>query len=527
MSNAFYFNLILFFLVAIIALEVLAKKLRWPPAVAQLMGGALIAFIPGLPAFEIDPTLVLVVFLPPLLMAGAYFTVWHEFRRHLLGILLLAIGAVLFTTLVVGLALHSFNPAIPWAACFALGAIVSPPDAIAAKAVLQRVALPRKLLVLLEGESLLNDATGLVLYKFSIVALLTGVFSMTHALEEFAWLSVGGILLGAAFGLFVYKTLRYLQDTELMILASALPGWICYVVGEHIGVSGVIATVTYGMMLGWHQHEIMTATARRRGAAFWEIMIFVFESLVFILIGLSLRGVWDRIAHADKSLADYGLEVALVLAVVVLSRFVWVFAVDGVAALISRRGQHGHGQSPWREAFVKSWAGMRGVVTLAAALAVPSTVPGRDLMLLCAFAVILVTVLFQGTTIGWVIKLLKLKATGHERQYLNEPQTWARIEQAQYVVVSKLAYNAQGELQHPRLLEQYAYRQSLSDKHKHDAVLPDDIRKAHFNVILAAVAAGREELLKLHRSGQIHDELMHVMERDLDIQEIAALHSRG
>jgi len=158
---------------------------------------------------------------------------------------------------------------------------------------------------------------------------------------------------------------------------------------------------------------------------------------------------------------------------------------------------------------------------------VPAEVPGRDLMLLCAFAVILVTVLFQGTTIGWVIRVLKLKATVHERTYLNEPQTWARIEQAQYAVVNKLAYDEQGTLQHPRLLEQYGYRQSLSDKHKNDAMLPDDIRKAHFNVVLAAVAAGREELLKLHRSGQIHDELLHMMERDLDIQEIAALHSRG
>lgn len=526
MSNAFYFNLILFFLVAIIALEVLAKKLRWPPAVAQLIGGAIIAFIPGLPAFEIDPALVLVVFLPPLLMAGAYFTVWHEFRRHLAGILLLAIGAVLFTTLAVGLALHALSPGLPWAACFALGAIVSPPDAIAAKAVLQRVALPRKLLVLLEGESLLNDATGLVLYKFSIVALLTGAFSMTGALEEFAWLSVGGMLLGGACGYLVFKTLRYLRDTELMVLASALPGWICYVVGEHVGVSGVIATVTYGMMLGWHQHEIMTATARRRGAAFWEIMIFVFESLVFILIGLSLRGVWERISHADQSLADYSLEVLLVLAVVIASRFVWVFAVDGLANLFSKAVPTGKAQGSWRESFVKSWAGMRGVVTLAAALAVPAEVPGRDLMLLCAFAVILVTVLFQGTTIGWVIRVLKLKVS-HERTYFNEPQTWARIEQAQYAVVSKLAYDDQGKLLHPRLLEQYSYRQSLSDKHKNDAMLPDDIRKAHFNVILAAVAAGREELLKLHRSGQVHDELLHMMERDLDIQEIAALHSRG
>ena len=527
MSNEFYFNLILFFLVAIIALELVAKKLRLPPAVAQLMGGVVIAFMPELPAFEIDPALVLVVFLPPLLMQGAYFTVWHEFRRHLTGILLLAIGAVLFTTLTVGVALHTLSPALPWAACFALGAIVSPPDAIAAKAVLQRIALPRKLMVLLEGESLLNDATGLVLYKFSIAVMLTGVFSMQTALGDFVFLSLGGILLGAAFGYLVFKTLRYLHDTSLMILATALPGWICYVVGEHLGVSGVIATVTYGMMLGWYQHEIMTATARRRGNAFWDIMIFMFESMVFILIGLSLRGVWERIAHADKSMADYSMEVLLVLAVVIASRFVWVFAVDGIASVYKRKHHTVSLPISWRESFVKSWAGMRGVVTLAAALAVPAEVPGRDLMLLCAFAVILVTVLFQGTTIGWIIHVLKLKPTAHEHSYLNEAQIWARLETAQYAAVSKLAHDKAGTVIHPRLLEQYRYRAELSDSMKDVGSLPKDVRQAHFKVVLAAVAAGRQELLKLHRSGQIHDDLLRNMERDLDYQEIAALHNHG
>lgn len=527
MTNEFYFNLILFFLVAVILLELLAKKLRLPPAVAQLFGGAVIAFLPGLPAFEIDPALVLVVFLPPLLMEGAYFTVWHEFRRHLTGVLLLAVGAVMFTTLAVGLALHAISPALPWAACFALGAIVSPPDAIAAKAVLQRVALPRKLMVLLEGESLLNDATGLVLYKFSIAALLTGAFSMEQAIGSFFLLSIGGVLLGAVFGYVVYKTVRYLQEPSLMILAAALPGWLCYVVGEHVGVSGVIATVTYGMILGWYQHEIMPAIVRRRATAFWEIMIFMFESLVFILIGLSLRGVIDRISHAGKSFMDYGVEVLVVLAVVIVSRFIWVFALDAVSGLVRKSTHTLHLPTSWRESFIKSWAGMRGVVTLAAALAVPASVPGRDLMLLCAFAVILVTVLFQGTTIGWIIQWIGLKQAPQHESYLNEPQAWARLETAQFGVVSQLAYDADGTLRHPRLLEQYSHRASLSDSYKNEVALPDDLRKAHFNVVLAAVAAGRQELLKLHRSGQIHDELLHMMERDLDIQEIAALHGRG
>lgn len=520
MSNAFYFNLILFFLVAIIVLEYGAKQLRLPPAVAQLIGGAAIAFIPGLPPFTLDPALVLVVFLPPLLMDGAYTTVWHEFRQQLSGILWLAIGAVLFTTLLVGVALHEVNPSLPWAACFTLGAIVSPPDAIAAKALLQRVAIPRKLMVQLEGESLLNDATGLVLYKFSLVALLTGVFSVEQALFSFVGLTLGGIALGAAFGWVVVKLVKYLQEPSLTILASALPGWLCYVVGEHYGLSGVIATVTYGMLLGWHQHDIFTATVRRRGTAFWETMIFIFESLVFILIGLSLRGVITRIAASDQTLSAALLQVAVVVGVVLCARVIWVFATDFIFKLSSRHEGGMHGL--WRESLVKSWAGMRGVVTLAAALALPAEVPGRDIMLLCAFAVILVTVLGQGTTLGWLIQALQLKSAPTSHHYLKESQAWARLVTAQYAVVEKLAYDDTGQLQHPRLLEQYRYRVTLSAQHVH--AVPEALRQAHFKLVLAAVAAGRESLLEMHRNGEIHDSLLHTLERDLDLQEIAAIH---
>lgn len=524
MSNVFYFNLILFFLVAIIVLEYGAKKLRLPPAVAQLMGGAMIAFIPGIPPFALDPALVLVVFLPPLLMDGAYSTVWHEFKQQLNGILLLAVGAVMFTTLVVGLALHAVSPGLPWAVCFALGAIVSPPDAIAAKALLQRVAIPRKLLVQLEGESLLNDATGLVLYKFSIVAALTGVFSLEQALLSFAGLTLGGIALGALFGWVVVRLLKYLQEPSLTILAAALPGWLCYVVGEHLGLSGVIATVTYGMLLGWYQHVIFTATVRRRGTAFWETMIFMLESLVFILIGLSLRGVIERLAQSEQRIEETLIQVAVVLVVVLLSRLVWVFSMDLIARWVQARTVAQSPQRPWRESLVKSWAGMRGVVTLAAALAVPAEVPGRDLMLLCAFAVILVTVLGLGTSIGWLIQALALTPAPHPQHYLKEPQAWARLVAAQYAAVQQLAYDDDGQLVHPRLLEQYRYRVTLSEQLKDAERIPEAIRKAHFNVVLAAVAAGRQALLEMHRRGEIHDVLLHDLERDLDLQEIAAMH---
>lgn len=304
MTAVLTFKLMLLSLIAIIGLELVARHLRLPPAAALLAGGAAMAFVPDLPRVELDPELVLIVFLPPLLMDGAYVTVWDDFRCNLKGILLLAIGAVVFTTLVVGCVVHWLSPGLPWGACFALGAIVSPPDAIAAKAVLDRVALPRSVMVLLEGESLLNDAVGLVLYRFAVAAALTGAFSFQHAMGSFTLLSLGGVMMGGVIGYAVVKLVKYLEDTYLVIVATALAAWICYVVGEALDVSGVMATVTYGTMLGWHQHEIVSAAVRIRGTAFWQIVVFLFESLVFILIGLSLRDVVGRIGGCRRSAGD-------------------------------------------------------------------------------------------------------------------------------------------------------------------------------------------------------------------------------
>ena len=286
MSPVSAFKLVLLSFLAIVALECIAKRLRLPPAAALLVGGVGIAFIPGLPPVNLDPDLVLIVFLPPLLMYGAYFSVWEEFKRNLGGILLLAIGAVVFTTFAVGVAVHWAVPSLPWAACFVLGAIVSPPDAVAAKAVLERVALPRRLMVLLEGESLLNDAAGLVLFRFAIAAALTGAFSFQQALVRFAELGLGGVAVGFAIGWLVVRFLKMLDDDYLVVTVAVIAAWIGYIVGEMLEVSGVIATVTLGMMLGWHQHEVFSAAVRTRGTAFWQVIVFLLEALVFVLIGL-------------------------------------------------------------------------------------------------------------------------------------------------------------------------------------------------------------------------------------------------
>ncbi|SAK71936.1 Na+/H+ antiporter membrane protein [Caballeronia hypogeia] len=528
MHAATAFNLVLVSLIAIIALEVLAKRLRLPPAAALLVGGVAMAFVPGLPKFDLDPELVLVVFLPPLLMYGAYFFVWDDFKRNLSGILLLAIGAVAFTTLVVGVAVHLVVPELPWAACFALGAVVSPPDAVAAKAVLERVALPRRLMVLLEGESLLNDAAGLVLFRFALVAAMSGVFSAPRAVASFAGLAIGGVVVGIVAGYIAVKLLRALEDDYLVITTSMLTSWVSYVAGEMLGVSSVIATVACGMMVGWHQHEVFTAAQRMRGTAFWQVVVFVLEALVFVLIGLSLRGIAVRLGGVGDAFSLLGPATLAVIAVVILSRFVWVFGVEGVKWIAWRATGRARAAADWRAATVVSWAGMRGVVTLAVALSLPESMPGRDLILFAGFAVILVTVLLQGATIGPLIAWLSL-TPGHERLsiHLSEPQAWARMENAQLAAIQPLVHDTDGNVIHPRLLEQYTYRATLTQRFQNMEEFPTDARHAHYDVVLAAIAAGRAELLKMHRAGEIHDELLHSLEHDLDLQEIIALHSRG
>src|SRR5262245_9414887 len=289
MDAVHLFELVIAMLFAVIALHYLAHKLHLPPAVALIAGGAALAFIPGLPAISLDPQLVLVSFLPPLLMDGAWFIPLRPLKRHFIGILSLAIGAVVFTTVVVAVVVHALIPSLPWAACVALGAIVSPPDAVSARAVLQRVRLPPRLSILLEGESLLNDATGLVLFRFAVAAVLTGTFSAGDALNSFLLLALGGAIIGAAVGLLWLFVVRRLQDEYLTIAASVLVAWAAYLLAETLHVSGVIATVIAGLICGWYQHVVLSAAIRMRGTSFWAVMVFLLEASVFMLIGSSLR----------------------------------------------------------------------------------------------------------------------------------------------------------------------------------------------------------------------------------------------
>jgi len=514
-------------LLAIVVLHYAAHRLRLPPSVALLAGGAALAFLPGLPKIELDPALVLVIFLPPLLMDGAWFIALGHLKRHMIGIASLAVGAVLFTTLVVAVTAHLLIPSLPWAACAALGAIVSPPDAISVRAVLQTVRLPRRLQILLEGESLLNDASGLVLFRFAVAAGVTGSFRTADALETFFVLAAGGALVGIAIGAAWVKLVRRLGDDYLMIATSVLVSWAAYLAGEAIHVSGVIATVTTGLVCGWYQHVVLPASVRMRGTAFWTVMIFMMEATVFLLIGSTLRGVVERVGGVGVVMDQMAVPVLVILAALTLARFVWVFGSDAVILALRGFGIRRYAPLGLGCSTVLSWAGMRGVVTLAVALSVPDDFPGRDFMLVTAFAVILIPVLVQGTTLSRVIRWSRLIEPEVERVRMTPSQAEAAMAHAQAAVVEAGAYDGEGNLVHPQLLERYKRRATIYTNYVGNETDYAPRLHAHFDLVLEAIAAGRAELIRLHRAGDIDEETLHALERVLDLEELSALAAKS
>nr|WP_294915437.1 Na+/H+ antiporter [uncultured Neokomagataea sp.] len=524
MSDTARYEFFLFLLTVTLVLELAARKLKLPPAAAFILGGIGLALLPGAPSITFDPELVMLMFLPPLLMSSAWFTAWREFRQNLAGILLMAVGATVFTTAAVGWAAHLLVPSLPLAACFALGAIVSPPDSVAAEAALERLSLPGRLTSLLQGESLLNDAAGLVLFRFAVVAALTGVFSPIEALTTFCVVSVGGVIAGLVVGFIGRFAIRRLKNSDMTITATVLLAEAAYIGADALHVSGVLSTVVAGLVLGWHQHTDFDAATRIRAQAFWKVLVFLLESVLFILIGLSLRGVWTRFHGADDILHHFIYPTAGMVAVMIVSRFVWLYGWDGVTAFLRMRWPERFERPSFGVSTIMGWAGMRGVVTLTAALSLPENFPGHDLALMCAFASILVTVLVQGTTLGPIVQWLKVSGDSElSVMRENENKAWIAVADAQLKAVEEASRREDGTERHPRMLEQYRYRAKIVREYAADVeqYRPEEV--AHYEALLKAIQAGRHEIIRLHHTGEIHDRTLREMEQALDMQEIFAL----
>lgn len=527
MEPTHLFELVIAMFLAIIALHYAARRLNLPPSVALLAGGGALAFIPGLPTIAIDPALVLVIFLPPLLQDGAWNIALPRLRRHKFGIASLAVGAVFFTTVVIAVVTHYLFPSLPWAACAALGAIVSPPDAVSARAILQRVNLPRRLQILLEGESLLNDASGLVLFRFAIAAGVTGAFSASEAVGSFFVLAIGGFVVGVVVGLAWVKLARRLGDEYLIIATTALLAWVSYLLAEYLHLSGVIATVTAGIIASWNQYTVLSASTRIRGGSFWTVLVFLMEAAVFVLIGLSLRGVVERAGGFGVVAETMTVPIIIILVALILARFVWVFGAELVIRLCNVLGLRKYPPLGVGGATVLSWVGVRGVVTLALALSVPENFPGRDFILVASFVIIVGTVLLQGTTLGHVIEWAGLSESASDRPPLNLSQAEAAMSKVQLAALEKLAYDPDGNLLHPQLLAQFQRRAEAIGNlaERNDELKPQLV--AHFDTVLEVVSVGRMELLRLHRSGNIDDETLHELERDLDLEELMAISNKA
>ena len=382
--------------------------------------------------------------------------------------------------------------------------------------------------VLLEGESLVNDASGLVLFRFAVAAALTGTFSVGQGVLSFGFVAIGGVLAGLAIGYAASRLLAWLPEVELAIVGSLLVAWAAYIGADAVGVSGVLSTVTAGLVMGWRQHATLTANARVNARAVWEVVVFVLESLIFILIGLSLRSILARLGSAGASVSSLAGPIAAIVAAVVLSRFVWIFPATYLPRWLLPGLRRKDPSPPVSVPVVMSWAGMRGVVSLAAALSLPDAMPGRDFILIATFVVILVTVLGQGATLAPLIRLLRLSEFAVAgRNALPETAARARLARAQLEAVEKHAIGEDGAVRHPRLLEQYRFRALASERYDAAKGGLAGARDEHFGVVLSALAAGRAELLAMHRDGTIHDSVLHALEQELDLEELAALRRRG
>src|SRR5437870_8572454 len=362
-------EIIVLLFTAVAGLAVVARKLALPYPVVLVLAGLALSFIPHLPQVRLDPNLVFFFFLPPLIYPAALFTSWRDFRRNLRPILLLAIGLVLFTIITIACVAHSIVPSLPWAAAFALGAIVSPPDAIAAPSGIRRLSVPHRIQAILEGESLVNDATALVALQFAIAALMTGTFSIGHASLRFVWVAVGGVAFGLLVGFAMRFVQRHLDDPPVQITISLLTPFLAYLPAERLHVSGVLATVAAGIFLGWHSPLIVSARYRLQASAFWEMVVFLLNGFVFITIGLQLPGIL-RALHA-ASLLGLIRDAALVSGAVILVRIAWVVPATYLPRLLSQRLRARDPIPPWRHVALVGWCVIRGVVLLPASFALP------------------------------------------------------------------------------------------------------------------------------------------------------------
>jgi Na+/H+ antiporter len=511
-------ELILGLLIAVAALVTLARRLGITYPLFLVIGGLVLGLVPGVPRIDVDPDVIFLIVLPPLLYIAAYFTPVRSLRANLGTISSLAVGLVIASACAVAAAAHALIPGIPWSVAFALGAIVAPPDAIAATAITARLAVPRQIVTILEGESLLNDATALTIYSIALAVAAGRAFSAATTVVTFAGAMLGGCAIGLAVGWLIAQIRTRLDDTPVEMTISLLTPYAAFLPADRLDASGVIATVAAGLYLGHRRSQIMGADARLTGRAVWETITFLLNGFVFIVMGfevpLLLRTLTPSLAI---ELVGIGVAVTLVLIGV---RALWILATVLLPQrIVGRAGALGC-------SLVLSWAGMRGVVSLAAALALPLTLgaggplPAREALVIVTLTVIVLTLLGQGLTLPWLIRALRLgtdaglrEEEARARQHLLEAAT-RRLDQLYQVWPGHRPLLDQ-------LRETYRHRSEHVERQRDPAAGDGEDRELieHREIKRTIIDAEREALLRLRAEGDINDEVLRDLERELDLEE--------
>jgi monovalent cation/hydrogen antiporter len=512
---------LLFLLVTVAALTALARVLDVPYPIMLVLGGSLVGFAPGVPHVELEPDLVLLIFLPPLLFNAAYTSSIRDLRADMRSITLSAIGLVLLTTCAVAVAAHAAIDGLPWAAAFALGAIVSPTDPLAATTIARRLGVPRRLTAVIEGESLINDGSALVVYRTAVVAA-GGTFDLLDASGELIVNVVGGIAVGVVAGLVLVEVFRRVRGEDVVgVVLSLACGYIGYVPAEELGVSGVLGAVFVGLVVGRRSSELSTAASRLRGYAFWEVFVFLLNAILFVLVGLQLPGILE---DQDRSAPELAALAVLVSLVVIATRLAWSHTMPYVIRTLDRRPSQVERRMGWRPRTVVGWSGLRGAVSLAAALALPAGFPERDLLIFLTLAVIFATLVVQGLTLPWLIGRLGVRDDGLARR----EELHARSEAAAAALVhlrglADEEWAREDTLRRMTGLYEFRRRRlrQLAGADGGEAAEEDLDRRSldYQRLVREVLDAQRRRIIELRDEGAISDEVLFVLERELDLED--------
>jgi CPA1 family monovalent cation:H+ antiporter len=511
-------------LAIVVVLSALATRLAVPSPIVLVVGGVFLSFLPGLPPIELAPELVLSLFLPPLIYASAWETSWREFHASLRPILLLAIGLVLVTTALVAVVAHA-AVGLPWGMAFVLGAIVSPTDAVAASATAQRVGLARRIVTVLEGESMVNDATGLVVYRFAVAAVVSGLFSLGAASLQFLVVSAGGLLLGLLVSWPIAWLHRAMDDALLEITITLLTPFVVYLCAEALHVSGVLAVMAAGLYLSRQSARFFSSTTRLQAIAVWEVLVFLLNGLLFVLIGLQLHGILPAIAASWVTVRD----AVVICLTVILIRIAWVFSATYLPRLVSPRLRQADPYSGWRNVLLIAWAGLRGGLSLAAAFALPLTVatgsalPDRDRIIFLTFCVIVATLVVQGIGLVPLIRVLRLRydpTPGQELQYAREVALRAALARLD----DQSMRDGVPEAFVADLRGHYEEKLRRVTQKLDGSALEEDPTPAQRRLQQALIASERTAVIQLRDKGKIADDVLRAIERELDLEEQRVRH---